>query len=163
VAQAYGKVIRNDAGQAVKMYGTGQDITARKRDEEKLRHSTERLQILRQIDRAVLAAQSPEIIAQVALGHLHRLIPYTQANVVELDLAADTGRQFTVDQSQATTPPSDPYPLKRIKATVDRLKQGRVHLVQDMADLAEPSPLEQRLLASGLRSYLSLPSSFKKS
>ncbi len=157
VVQAYGKVIRNGAGQAVKMYGTGQDITARKRDEEKLRHSTERLQILRQIDRAILAAESPEVIAQVALGHLHRLIPYTQASVVELDLVADTGRLFVVDQSKATTPSSGPYPLKQVKPIIDRLKQGGVHLVQDMADLAEPSPLEQRLRASGLRSYLSLP------
>lgn len=45
----------------------------------------ERLQGIHDIDKAVLAAQSPEAIAEATLRRLRHLLPCDQANVVELD------------------------------------------------------------------------------
>ncbi len=55
-----------------------------------LRHA-QRLEILHDIDRAILALQSPAIIAQTALGHLRRLVGAPRATLALYDLAAQQG------------------------------------------------------------------------
>ncbi len=55
---------------------------ARTRAEMALRHYAERLQILHEIDRAILAAQSTEEIAQVALHHIMQIVPCLAGGVV---------------------------------------------------------------------------------
>jgi PAS domain S-box-containing protein len=44
IVEAYGRVVRDQAGCPIKMYGTGQDITERKRAEEKLTEYATRLE-----------------------------------------------------------------------------------------------------------------------
>ena len=51
----------------------------------------ERLQGMRDIDKAILIAQSPEAIAEVALRRLRRLLPCDYASVVELDPERERG------------------------------------------------------------------------
>jgi PAS domain S-box-containing protein len=58
------------------------DISERKRAEEALRRYAERLQVLRALDAAILAARSPEEVAHVALEHVCRLVPCDGAGVV---------------------------------------------------------------------------------
>jgi PAS domain S-box-containing protein len=53
-----------------RMVGTHVDITERKRDEEALRRYAERLNVLHEIDQAILAARSAEEIAEAALGRV---------------------------------------------------------------------------------------------
>ena len=64
---------------AIKMV---KDISARKGDERALWLRTERLLMLHEIDRAVLAAQSPADIAQAAVQRFRRVIPSALAGVV---------------------------------------------------------------------------------
>ena len=54
------------------------------------RRYAERLQGVREIDKAILAAQSPEAIAEAVLRRLQPLLPYEHASIVALD--PDTGR-----------------------------------------------------------------------
>ncbi len=61
------------------------DITERKRTQESLQRYAERVKTLQELDRAILAAQSPEAIAQVALHHIQQLVPFQQAAVVGFD------------------------------------------------------------------------------
>jgi signal transduction histidine kinase len=55
------------------------------------RRYAERLQGMRDIDKAILVAQSPEAIAEVALRRLRRLLPCDYASVVELDPERERG------------------------------------------------------------------------
>jgi GAF domain-containing protein len=47
----------------------------RKQAEEALQQSAQRLRIMHEIDQAILAAQSPEAIAQAVLNQIHVLVP----------------------------------------------------------------------------------------
>lgn len=58
------------------------NISERKRAEESLQRYANRLRNLREIDQSILAARSPEAIAQAALGHIEQLVPCAQAEVV---------------------------------------------------------------------------------
>ena len=70
IVQARGQVVFDDGGNPVRMFGSAQDITDQKLAEESLRKSerravaiAERLAILHDTDRAILAARSPVQIA----------------------------------------------------------------------------------------------------
>src|SRR6185295_15218726 len=56
-----------------------QDITERKRADVKLERQSQRLKILREIDTAILAADSVENIVRVALDHICELIDCRRA------------------------------------------------------------------------------------
>ena len=135
----------------------GQDITKRKRAEEALRRYAERLQILRGIDRAILAAQSPQAIAEAALKHIRQMIPCQRASVVLFDeeaqervvLAADTDGPTEVDTGSRA-------PLER-GDLVPCLRRGEAYLVPDLQALSAPTLVEAALRAEGIRTRLSLP------
>src|SRR6476620_1227129 len=61
------------------------DITERKRTEERLRRSAERLAVLRDLDQAILAARSPAEIGRAALGRMRRMVPFHRCSVVLFD------------------------------------------------------------------------------
>jgi len=79
--------------------GIYRDVTERKRTEEAVRRYAERLEVLRGIDRALLGAQTPAKIADVAAQQIQKLIACTWAGVLlvepddpeRLTLAASAG------------------------------------------------------------------------
>jgi len=73
------------------------DITGRERAERTMVRYAERLETLREIDRAILEAQSPEDIAEAAIRYLRRLVPCQQARVVMFD--SDLVRDY-IDKGQ---------------------------------------------------------------
>jgi two-component system sensor histidine kinase UhpB len=84
---ALGSVIRDDAGQPVRFIGTTQDITERKRVEEALRVSTEKLQALSHRLVAVQEAERREIARELhdQIGQL----------LTGLSLTLETGKRLT--------------------------------------------------------------------
>lgn len=82
--------IRNEQGVATGTVFVFRDITERKRAEEELQQYAHRLEILHQIDHAILNAQSLEEIAHATLNRLCHLIPYTHARVLMFDHTAQT-------------------------------------------------------------------------
>ncbi len=137
---------------------TYNDITQRKRAERALQQYAERLRIQHQIDAAILAAQSPQEITQATLARLCDMIPCQAASIAEIDLARQRGRELTMlVQGKSQSQPTAWYPLSYAGRLIDSIGQGNVHSVADTAALETPSPLEQQLVANGLRSYVSLP------
>jgi len=67
------------------------DITARKQALEAAQQSARRIEILRQLDLAIMRADSVQIVAQIALDALHDLIPCRSAIVASIDSQARTG------------------------------------------------------------------------
>src|SRR5690606_26137234 len=68
------------------------DITDRKRAEDRLRQSAERLRTLHEMHQAVLAADSTADVARAALGRLRRLVPFARCSVLLFDDAAQEAR-----------------------------------------------------------------------
>jgi two-component sensor histidine kinase len=146
-------------GTTRKLRGTIQDITERKEAEIALRQTSERLRIQHEIDTAILAAQSPQEIMRVTLERLHHLIPCSHASVAELHATQDLSREvIAFADDQIHSHPPDWHPIADIGLDLmAQIRQGRPYVVQDIAELATLTPLEQALQARGLRAYVSVP------
>ena len=131
------------------------DISDRKRAEEVIHRSAERLEALHEIDRAILRAESAAEIARTALSRLRRVVPYEQELVVlfkfETNEAELLAGGLDGDFARATVPLSSLMPVEI------PLHQGVIRYVEDLATLEEHPPLLERQLAEGKRSLLSVP------
>lgn len=134
------------------------EITERQRAAEALRRYAERLRTLQEIDRAILAAQSPAAIAQAALGHLYALIPCWWAGISLYDWQT---RQAVVFASVSRSAPRFPVGIR--VSLEDRaqelavLQSGQVYVVPDVQTLTSPPATVRELQAEGLRSYVRVP------
>jgi len=130
---------------------------ARKRAEKALQQYAERLRTLRAIDGAILAAWSPEEVAQTALRHIRQLVPCQQANVMMFDREGQEATVLTAHTNGKTRVGTGArLPLEKI-GLLEELRQGKVHVEEDVLALAQPSPMTQALQAEGLRSHLAVP------
>ncbi|MFQ5571232.1 MAG: PAS domain S-box protein [Rhodothermales bacterium] len=108
-------------GEISKVLGYRFDITEHKRAEKALQRYNERLKALRQIDQVILAALSPEDVAQVALRHLLQMIPARQAHVTLFDFDANQARMLTAYRD-GTAPTEASYPLHQFRILLELLR-----------------------------------------
>jgi PAS domain S-box-containing protein len=137
------------------------DITERKFADEALRQSAERLRIMREIDRSILAAQSAEEIAGVALRRLRELIPTERMTVVlagpapgEATVLAtdeDSERDIEAGKRLALEPFGD---LANLIA--ETLQRGETYLL-DVPNVPDPAPAIRELRTTGRRYYFIVP------
>jgi len=134
------------------------DISERKRAEEALRRYAERLQALRALDAAILAARSPEEVAYVALEHVRRLVPCDGAGVVTFDRAAREGIVLAgIADSGIQIGAGFRFSLVGVEKEIEASQRGEVLFVPDIQALPAPSLAEAALLAAGVRSYVAVP------
>ena len=130
---------------------------ARRQAEEGLRRHAERLKILHGIDRAILAADSPEAIAQAALHHIRHLVPCLTTSVALFNFAAQEAVLLAAHpNSRGMIGPGTRLTLEEF-GTVAAMREGRVDSVEDMQRLSHLPPLDQALQAEGTRSYIRVP------
>lgn len=129
--------------------------------ERALRLYTERLKNMREIDQAILSAQTPEAIAQAALSHIRRMVPYQWASIVSYEVEAGTPVTLVsdvkgsgTDESFASTGSQLPLFLPN---TLEGIPFGSARYVEDIQELSERSTDVRPLLAFGIRSYISAP------
>lgn len=133
-----------------------QDITEQKRQARALQQYANRLEALHEIDRAILAAESPQAIADAALQRCTDQLPCARASIVVFDYEADEGEILgAVAQGASKLTPGQRYPIEAFHVT-ERLRQGHAEVVNDLPAV-EPTPVLQRLQDEGIRSYISLP------
>jgi signal transduction histidine kinase len=165
-----------DQGQAVPapaqepetLGGFMSDITGWRRTEEALRSQQDlldaaqerllaRLRGLRAIDRAVLAAESPEEFARLVLQQLRRLLPAQRLSVA----LWRAGEQELTVLAAITEGPTALGPGARLPLPSERgvpaLLRGEAVLEEDVQELPVPSPSDNLLRAEGLRTYLRVP------
>jgi len=152
---------RRTAEWAVSSERVQYETRERVRAKKELRRRTRRLEILREIDQAILEARSPSAIARMGLHHVRRLMPCLGGVVAMLDLEIDEilvlaaevdGDAKTQDETRVWL-----SELKWARALVESLQQGQVHVVEDLHAISEPSPATQALQAWGLRALLNVP------
>ena len=134
-----------------------QDVTERKRAEEALRLSAERLRAMNDIQQAILAAHSPEGIAEAALTRMLRLVPFRHARVTLYD--PDLNEFFVVAADAnggARLRPGQSY-REDVFQSCDGREPRVFYAIEDLGKLANVSAVEEQLLSDGIRAYFNIP------
>jgi PAS domain S-box-containing protein len=154
--------LTDEARRVVGHVSVSRDITERKRAEEVLRYYVARLETLHNIDRAILAAQSSQEIAQVALRDIRQLLVSCQrASVWLFDLEAGEAQQLAVSvDGEIRIGMGDRIPLDDL-GDITHLRQGRYQIVDELGAVARRSRLDEQLLAEGLHSSMGAPLFFQ--
>ncbi|MFL5495293.1 MAG: PAS domain S-box protein [Gemmatimonadales bacterium] len=147
-------IVGRDGG-TIGSVGMVTDITTRKRAEDRLRRSAERLTMLHDMDQAILAARSPAEIGRVALGRMRRMVTCQRCSVVLFDFERDEA-QMLAGYAGDLPLKTSPLPLATF-SPADVLRHGSVRYLEDLATLEERPPILQNLFDDGMRSVLSVP------
>lgn len=135
-----------------------QELVERQRTEEKLRDSEERLEILHEIDRGLLTANSLRDIAKGALVRIRQLIPCPRANVTLFDfdkkeatfLASDFDGPGKIVTSPASLEDFGYY-------IIDEIQQNKPYFIDDELTNPNATELDRRLLEIGIHTWVTLP------
>jgi PAS domain S-box-containing protein len=142
-------------GALVGTVGMVTDITERKRAEEQLRRSADRLAMLHDMDQAVVSARSPEEIGRAAVGRMRRMVPSQRCLVVLFDVRRGQARMISGFASGAYL---DPAPLQLGDlSSLETLREGTIRYIEDLSAVEDLSPVHRQLLAEGMRTMLSVP------
>jgi PAS domain S-box-containing protein len=142
-------------GAMVGSVGMVTDITERKRAEERLRRSADRLAMLHDLDQAVLAARSPEEIGRAALGRVRRMVPCQRCTVVLFDFP-ERRAQLIAGYSGGVALNPAALPLEQI-SPADVQRRATVRYEEDISTIEDPSPTIRQLAHEGLRSVMTVP------
>lgn len=146
-----------DHDRLVEFQSIGEDITERKQADEALRRYTQRLEVLSGISQAILAAHSAEAIAQAALSRIRQLVPFHHARVTLLRSKSDEFLVLAADSNgEVHMRPGQSLPMEAFGKDEER-RLDCFFVIPDLASLAIRSVVEQQLLETGIRSYVSLP------
>jgi PAS domain S-box-containing protein len=138
------------------------DVTERKRAEEALRRYTERVEGLRQIDLAILKAQSVEEIVQSAILRLQDLVPSDGVRVSLVDSETQELVVFSSAETLATSvSPGARIPIAALgsfgTSVVDSLRAGQNVIIEDLPAVPDLSPALEQLRDEGVRSLVATP------
>jgi PAS domain S-box-containing protein len=142
-------------GTLVGTVGMVTDITERKRAEDQLRRSADRLAMLHDMDQAIVAAQSPAEIGRAALGRMRRMVPCQRCAVVLFDFRRREAQMIAGFAAGAQLQ-AGPLPLADLPPT-ETLRNGAIRYIEDLGTVDEPSPLYRQFQAEGVRTLLAVP------
>jgi signal transduction histidine kinase len=136
-----------------------QELDERKRAEDALQQSTIRLQIIHDIDRALLSAQSLNDMAIGALTGIRKLISCLRASITLFNFERDEALFLAASfEGQVYMPPSNIISQDEYgRAIIDELKQNRACFIDDVWTDPRTTELDKRLAESGLHAWLYLP------
>ncbi|MCD6290085.1 MAG: PAS domain-containing protein, partial [Anaerolineae bacterium] len=131
-----------------------QDITERKQAEVALQRYAERLAVINEISQAILSARSSREIAQVALDHLKRLIPYQLGFIA---LAEQNGAVLSILSIMVPHPTSVLRPGYTFSPRVLRgIRSNQSPNVIRLTDVPGLSEAEREMMRVGARAYVTI-------
>lgn len=134
-----------------------ENVTERKLAELSTEQYAKRLELLHEIDQAILASEKPQAIAQTVLERLLSFSPSHSANITVFDLE---NKSYSILATTASAVPQrtqgTQHPIEDLEV-VNQLQQNSMYVVQDLSTLKEPSSLDQALLSADVRSYARIP------
>lgn len=134
------------------------EMAERKQAEQKIERQNQRFKVLREIDIAILAADSLGEIVHAALAHVGELMGCQRANVTLIDWGRSTVLVFDINTvNAASIPIGRQSPLADSQDVIQALSQNQLFLTNDLRALQDPGPAIQSLLRAGLQSLCSLP------
>ena len=149
--------IRDGAARTTGGVAVLQDVTEWKRTQEALRRYAERLQILHEVDEAILASHSVDAIAAAALRHVWQLVPCLWAAVAMFseDLGGVTILAARSDRETSLT--AGWRGALDWSWFADELAEGQAHVVENLAALSRSSGVTSALREQGVRTYMNVP------
>lgn len=155
---------RGSDGSVSTVLVVARDITERQRSRAALRRYATRLQVLRSMDQAILAAQSAEEMARAGLLKLRQIVPFLRASVARLDVPEGMltvlAAAGEAEGEEGHAPgPRDSLPLGSAWY-LDTLRAGGTYRVADLADVEGEGPAceaQEVLRRLGLRGYAAVP------
>jgi PAS domain S-box-containing protein len=146
----------DDDGRITGHFGIQRDVTARKRAEAALQQYNKRLKVLQDIDRAILAAHSPEEIASAVIARLQELVPCVRASVAAFDFENNIGKIIALHAKHPTKLGLGAELMLSAFGESTALHTGKVNVVADIESLAEIAELAL-VRGEGVRSYINVP------
>ncbi len=123
---------------------------------DQLRRQTKRLEALREVDRAILSAESPREIATVAARRAQSLVPCERVSVALFDWDDDRVTVLTAQQSdESVLERGTDFPIDEFTLT-DDLRAGRIDDMPDF-DNVPSTRITDRLRDAGIRSAITVP------
>jgi PAS domain S-box-containing protein len=144
--------IRNELGQIVSAVTVNIDVTQLKQAEASLRRSTQRLETLQQIDRAILQVTSPQEIAETALFRLKQAIAYEQAMLVLFKF--ETNEAYVLAGQVDSKPPGSVMSMEKLFSPTGIRYREAVRYIEDLETILERPPLLEQMFAQGTRSVV---------
>jgi PAS domain S-box-containing protein len=134
------------------------DITLHKQAEEALRSQAERLRNLHKTDQAIMMAiESPEAIAQMALQNLCGLLHCQRSSVGIFDPEKKYVHVFVAEVKGDTIVIKDKVLAKEAYGDLEILRQGTMEIIEDMSRVTSPSATTSVFRAEGIRSSINVP------
>jgi PAS domain S-box-containing protein len=131
------------------------DVTSLKAAQASVARSTERLRVLHEIDRGMIAAAAPVAIAEAALRPLRDLLDVPRAMVILFDLQTGEAEWLAaIGRRRMRLGPGVRYPLE-YAGDLDALRRGETQVVD--VDALPDSAETRALLASGVHVYMVVP------
>jgi signal transduction histidine kinase/ActR/RegA family two-component response regulator len=124
-------------------------------NQQALASQAERLRILREIDRALIAEQAPEGIASAVVRPLRELLGIPRVIVNIFDLAAGQVYWLAAAGRRRSYSGSGIRYSLRLAGDIEALKRGEPQILN--VDTLPPSPETDALLASGVHVYMVVP------
>lgn len=148
-------LVRSSDSEPLQYVGQMQDISERKRAEEENRRYNERLKILHQIDRALLAGELPTDIAVGVLPLLRDLLEGRRVAVILFDLEKGEAEWLAgAGPNRVRSGAGVRVPIN-FMGDVDGLKRGEIQRI-DVESLPLGSERDS-LVASGIEQYVVVP------
>ncbi len=137
------------------------EVDERREAENKLRRSSERLKVLREVDQAILAAQSLPEIAEGALSHISDLLPCKRAVITLFDLQKAEAEILAVRTDGITRlRAGDRLPID-VEKIPDAIRAGQPFVVKELKVLEKLSAMEQVLTEEGAEAYAIVPITYR--
>jgi signal transduction histidine kinase len=120
-------------------------------------HEAQRLQTLHAINRGILAAESVQDIARVALSRIRALVPCDRAALGVFDWTTRESVVFAVDIGAAEPDTTGVrYSMDDLAEMLDRISNSEPFLIEDMSFADPLPPVLERYRDMGMRSNLQL-------
>jgi PAS domain S-box-containing protein len=132
-----------------------EEAAGRQQAEAAIRYQAERLAVLHEIDRGLLAAETPAAIAEATLGRVRELLGVPRVIVNLFNLAAGEAEWLAAaGRRRIHVTPGVRFPLA-LMGDVDALRRGEPQLID--VDALPHGPEVEALLASGVHVYMVVP------
>lgn len=133
-------------------------ISTLREQEASNRLIAERLTAIREIDQAILAARSKEVIAQVGLERLRKLVPFQRASVTLFDISRGLGHILALYSDEITQiKESSLFNLEFETEQVKKLLRGEIFAEQRVIDKIPDGKLVKQLRQEGITNILNVP------
>ncbi|MBZ0275733.1 MAG: PAS domain S-box protein, partial [Anaerolineae bacterium] len=134
-------------------------VFEREQNERAFRQYTERLRTLHEIDQAILAEQTPEMIADIVLTFVQQQLNPLRSSVILFDFENQEAREVSVGgPAESHLPSGTHFSLAGFPPDmIAVLQSGAVLRIPNLALLRDTNPIVRTLEAEGLRAGVLIP------